>query len=101
MGHPQSLIEDIISERTTVTTEIADDIERALGIDSQFWLNMEAGFRATLAHNELVARAGPNHACDLGEDCPTLQTYDDDEADEEESEISAGILMDEGESSLT
>ena len=61
---------------------------------------MEVGFRATLAHNELVAREGPNHACDLDEDCPTQQTYDDDEADEEESEISAGILMDEGESSL-
>ena len=40
---------------------------------------MEVGFRATLAHNELVAREGPNHARDLGEDCPSLQTYDDDE----------------------
>ncbi len=49
-------------------------------------------------HNPgLGCREGTAHTRDLGENCPTQQTYDDDEADKEESEISAGILMDEGE----
>ena len=101
MGCSQSLIENIIDEQTPVTAKIAADIENALGIKAYIWLNLEAGFRATLAHNEIVAREGPDHACDLGEECPARQTYDDDEdglADTYDEQPSrANILRDEGE----
>ena len=86
----------ILDERIPVTPDIATDIEKALGIKAYLWLNLEAGYRATLAHNKQVAADGANHTCDLGDDCPTRQTYDDDEEDEE-AEIPAQMLMDEGE----
>ena len=104
MGCSQSLIENIINEQTPVTAKIADDIENALGINSQIWLNLEAGFRATIAHNELVAREGPDHPCDLGQDCPARQNHDDEDDDEDEyastsdeQSSRASILRDEGE----
>ena len=102
MGRPIALVLDILDERSAVTPEIADDIENALGIKAYFWLNLEAGFRATLAHNELVARQGPDHTCHLGEDCPSRQTYQDDQDDEDEltpdeQPSPANIRMDEGE----
>ena len=96
MGCPKALVDDIIAERTTVIPEIADDIQKALGIKAHLWLNLEAGYRATLARNEQVAIEGPNHTCDLGDNCPTRQTYEEYEV-AEDTEIPASILMDEGE----
>ena len=90
-------IDGVINARVAVTDAIASDLERALGIPAYLWIRLEAGYRATLAHNELVAREGPIHTCDLGENCPTQQTYEDEEDEKEESEISAHMLMDEGE----
>ena len=98
MGRPVELVNRVINADTPVTPDIARAIEKALGIKAYLWTNLEASYRATLAHNEQVATDGPNHTCDLGEDCPTRQTYDDDEEDEyeQDAEIHANFLMDEG-----
>ena len=96
MGRPVEVIDHIISADIAVTPCIATDIEKALGINATIWTNLEASYRATLAHNKQVAADGPNHTCDLGDDCPTRQTYEEDE-DEEDAEIPARMLMDEGE----
>ena len=95
-------INGIINADTPVTSEIAIAIEKALNIPAYLWTNLEASYRATLAHNEIVSREGPDHACDLGQECPARQTYDDDEDDEaeltpDEQPSRANILMDEGE----
>ena len=98
MGCSKSSVDDIIAAKTAVTPNIATDIEKALGIKAYLWTNLEASYRATLAHNQLVAREGPNHTCDLGDDCPARQTYEEDEDEEdEEAEIPARMLMDDGE----
>ena len=96
VGRPVEVIDHIISADIAVTACIATDIEKALGINATIWTNLETSYRATLAHNKQVAADGPNHTCDLGDDCPTRQTYDDDE-DDDEAEISARMLMDDGE----
>ena len=96
MDCSNSLVDDIVAERAPVTSQIAADIEKALGIKAYIWTNLETSYRITLAHNQLVAREGPNHTCDLGENCPARRTYDDDEEDQE-AEIPARMLMDEGE----
>ena len=96
MGRPVEVIDHIISADIAVTACIATDIEKALGINATIWTNLEASYRATLAHNKQVAADGANHTCDLGDDCPTRQTYEEDE-DEEDAEIPARMLMDDGE----
>ena len=96
MDCSNSLVDDIIAERAPVTSQIAADIEKALGIKAYIWTNLETSYRITLAHNQLVAREGPNHTCDLGDDCPTRQTYDDEDEDEQ-AEIHASVLPYEGE----
>ena len=98
MGCSIELVNDIISGAASVTPDIAADIQSALGIKAYLWLNLETTYRATLAHNELVTRQGPNHTCDLGPTCPSriATTHDQDETYDEET-TSANILMDEGE----
>ena len=96
MGRPVELVNRVINADTPVTPDIARAIEKALGIKAYLWTNLEASYRATLAHNKQVAADGPNHTCDLGDDCPTRQTYEEDE-DEEDAEIPARMLLDEGE----
>ena len=96
-------MDDIINADTPVTQEIANAIEKALGIKACLWMNLESSYQATIAHNDLVARDGLDHACDLGEDCPSRQTYDDEDDDDEdeftadEQPSRANILMDEEE----
>ena len=90
------LICAIIRGEKPISPKLATALDSSLEIPAQFWLNLQSKYDLTLAHNELVAREGPDHACDLGDDCPARKTYDVDEEDEE-SEISAGMLMDEGE----
>lgn len=104
MGCSAQLVDDIINADTPVTPEIASLIEKALGIKAYLWTNLEASYRATLAHNDLVAREGPIHDCHMGENCPARQTYEDDEDDEDEYTYThdeqpsrASILRDEGE----
>ena len=100
------LVNGVINADAPVTPEIARAIEDALEIPAYLWTRLEASYRATLAHNELVERDGLDHACELGDDCPARIAYDDEDDDDDEDEYayrydeqpaSASILRDEGE----
>lgn len=41
---PQAVIDGIIDEKKSVTTELAMLLEAALGIDADFWLNMQSAY---------------------------------------------------------
>ena len=104
MGCSVQLVDDVINAETTITAEIAKAIEKALGIRAYLWTNLEASYRATLAHNELIAREGPNHDCHMGQECPSRQTYDDEDDDDTDETLtydqeptSANTLMDKSE----
>lgn len=111
MDRPIQLVNNIIDAEIPVTDEIAAGIEKALGIKAYLWTNLEASYRATVAHNDLISREGPIHDCYMGEDCPARLTYlegdddDDDEADEtftyDDAPSSADVLMDDGESAAS
>ena len=52
MGRPPEIINDIILGKEAITHTIATEIQEALGIPAQFWLNLEAAYRKTLARQE-------------------------------------------------
>ena len=91
MGFSVSLVEDVINADAPVTPEIANAIEQALGIPAYLWTRVEASYRATLAHNEIIEREGPFQNSELdGDDDDYTYEYDDEPS-------SASILRDEGE----
>ena len=49
MGQPPRVIDEIICGREAITPTTASEIQRALGISAQFWLNLETTYRMTLA----------------------------------------------------
>ena len=51
LGRPAQAINEIIKGKKAITAETALELERALGIGAQFWINLEANFRMTLARN--------------------------------------------------
>ena len=51
MGRPTRTINEIIRARKAITPEIALGLGNALGIDPQFWINLEDDYRMTLALN--------------------------------------------------
>ena len=52
MGQPPRVIDEIICGREAITPTTASEIQRALGISAQFWLNLETTYRMTLARQE-------------------------------------------------
>ena len=52
MGRPVELVNGVINADIPVTPDIARAIEKALGIKAYLWTNLEASYRATLAHNQ-------------------------------------------------
>ena len=52
MGQPPRVIDEIICGREAITLNTASEIQRALGISAQFWLNLETAYRMTLARQE-------------------------------------------------
>ena len=52
MGRPPQAINEIIRGKKAVTAETALGLERALGIDAGFWMNLETTYRLTLARNK-------------------------------------------------
>jgi len=49
MGRPKQAINEIIRGKKQVTAETALQLERALGISAEFWLNLETMYRLTIA----------------------------------------------------
>ena len=52
MGKTASKVNDIISGKEPITISTAVQLEKVLGIDAQFWLNMETLYREKLARIE-------------------------------------------------
>jgi HTH-type transcriptional regulator/antitoxin HigA len=53
LGQPVGALNEIISGERAITPETAAGLARAMGITAQFWLNLEAKYRATLARNAM------------------------------------------------
>ncbi|MDB5189897.1 MAG: addiction module antidote protein HigA family [Parcubacteria group bacterium] len=49
MGRPLKLINEIIKAKAAITTETALQLERVLGKEAAFWLQLEAGYQEALA----------------------------------------------------
>jgi len=49
MGRPLKLINEIVKGKTTITTETAIQLERVLGKEASFWLQLEAGYQEAKA----------------------------------------------------
>ncbi len=49
LGRPAQAINEIIKAKKAITPETAIGLEQVLGIDAQFWTNLEADYRLTLA----------------------------------------------------
>ncbi len=49
LGRPAQAINEIIKAKKSITPETAIGLGRVLGIDAQFWSNLEADYRMTLA----------------------------------------------------
>lgn len=52
LGRPPQVVNEIIKAKKAITPETALELEKVLGIDAQFWVNLEAGYRMTLAKNK-------------------------------------------------
>ena len=52
MGKPAYFIEAIVAGETPIAPATANELESALGISAQFWLNLESAYRQTLARQK-------------------------------------------------
>ena len=48
MGNPKEKIDELIKGREPITTAVAVQLEKVLGIPASFWLNREQAFRKEL-----------------------------------------------------
>ena len=58
MGRPPQVINEIIRAKKSITAETALELEKALDMPAQFWLNLESAYRLTLARNREHGRYG-------------------------------------------
>ena len=49
LGRPPQVVNEIIKAKKAITPETALGLEKVLGVDAQFWVNLEATYRITLA----------------------------------------------------
>ena len=52
LGRPPQAVNEIVRGKKAITPETALGLERVLGIPAAFWVNLEAGYRMTLARNK-------------------------------------------------
>ena len=58
LGRPPQVINEIIRAKKAITPDTAIGLGKVLGIDPQYWINLETDYRMTLARNrEKVALA--------------------------------------------
>lgn len=51
LGRPTQAVDEIIRAEKAITPDTARDLEKVLGIATDFWLNLESTYRLTLARN--------------------------------------------------
>lgn len=49
LGRPPQAINEIIRAKKAITADMAFGLGKVLGMDSQFWINLESDYRMTLA----------------------------------------------------
>src|SRR5262245_41067714 len=52
MGRPKKTVNEIIKAKAAITAETAIQLERVLGVSADFWISLEANYRAALARLE-------------------------------------------------
>ena len=57
IGCSPQVIDEIVRAERAITPEIATGLGKALGIESQFWINFEEHYRMTLEHIRARAAA--------------------------------------------
>ena len=59
LGRPPQVINEIIQSKKEITPITAIGLAKVLGINTQYWINLEKDYRMTLARNrEKTALAG-------------------------------------------
>lgn len=53
MGRSFEVIDDIVLGKRAITKTTATQLQTALGISAQFWLNLENSYRVTLSKQEM------------------------------------------------
>ena len=51
LGRPPQVIYEIIRAKKAITRDTAIELGKVLGIDPQYWINLETDYRMTLARN--------------------------------------------------
>ena len=52
MGRPTQIINEIILGREAITGKMANELQEALCVSAQFWLNLETAYRKTIARQK-------------------------------------------------
>ena len=52
MGRPPQVVNGIIKAKKSITPETALELEKALGMQAQVWVNLESVYRMSKAKNE-------------------------------------------------
>ncbi len=52
LGRPAQVVNEIVKAKKAITPETALGLERVLGIDARFWVNLEANYRLTIARKQ-------------------------------------------------
>ena len=60
LGRPPQVINEIIRAKKTITPDTAIGLGKVLGIDPQYWINLETDYRMTLARNREAAALADN-----------------------------------------
>jgi HTH-type transcriptional regulator / antitoxin HigA len=56
MGRTKKHVQDLVKNKTRITSETAVELSRTLGGSAQFWLNLEANYQAAVAERESLKR---------------------------------------------
>ena len=49
LGRPAQVVNEIVKAKKAITPDTALELEMVLGIDAQYWANLESRYRMTLA----------------------------------------------------
>jgi HTH-type transcriptional regulator / antitoxin HigA len=56
MGRTKKHVQDLVKNKTRITSDTAVELSRTLGGSVQFWLNLEANYQAAIAERESLKR---------------------------------------------
>jgi len=57
MGRPEQLVSEIIHGRKALTAATALQLEEALGVPAELWMNLEVGYRLELERSRAAERS--------------------------------------------